>query len=230
MERLANYRDVLSPEMVAAWGVLASAVPDRSELVGGTALAMRLHHRRSYDLDIFAPEPFDAERLAIRLRAAGDFQAQRVGESALFGTFNGVKVDIAIAGDWEHLGEPTLVEGLAVASLEDIAAGKLAALLDRAALRDYFDVMAIEQQGQLRIEEAVGLFTRKWGLTLAHPDLAMLLYRLGDLSGAEDDPILEEAAGGGLHERLESFFTARHPHIVASVQQYVANPEQGMDL
>ena len=73
MERLANYRDVLSPEMVAAWGVLASAVPDRSELVGDTALAMRLHHRRSYDLDIFAPEPFDAERLASRLRAAGDF-------------------------------------------------------------------------------------------------------------------------------------------------------------
>ena len=44
----------------------------RALLCGGTALArLYLHHRVSWDLDFFLPEPFDPSRLERELRAAG---------------------------------------------------------------------------------------------------------------------------------------------------------------
>lgn len=46
-------------------GLLSPLLPEDSYLAGGTALALHLNHRQSYDLDIYTPQMFD-ENLMVR--------------------------------------------------------------------------------------------------------------------------------------------------------------------
>lgn len=227
MASLTDYADVLSAEMIGAWPAIAAVLPAGSQLVGGTALALHLRHRRSYDLDVFTAETFDAGDMAARLAAVGVFRSQRLGPGALFGHLNGVKIEISHVGEWEQLGVPMQIAGLDVASLPDLMAGKLTALAERAEMRDYFDVMCIERETGLRIEEGLILFARKWGLGTEHPDVHTLVLRLGNPGGMTDDPLLRSAFGDRLRARLERYFADRHPDIVASFQQRYDKPEPG---
>ena len=220
MAELTEYSDVLSTEMIAVWPIVAAAVPSGSQLVGGTALAIHLHHRRSHDLDVFTSETFDAGDLAARLSGVGVLHTQRLGPGVLFGVFNDVKIEITHGGEWEQLGVPTRLAGFDVASIPDIMAGKLTALAERAEMRDFFDVMCIEKQAELRIEEGLTMFARKWGLSTEHPDVHTLVLRLGHPSAMTDDPLLLSAFGDDLRTQLERYFGDRHPDIVTSFQQW----------
>ena len=44
-------------------GILKNIVPVGSYLAGGTALALWLNHRNSYDLDVYSPNEFDIEEV-----------------------------------------------------------------------------------------------------------------------------------------------------------------------
>ena len=55
--------DILPAPRRALWPELA-ATPDSFTLYGGTALALRLGHRTSFDFDFFSDASFDPERLA----------------------------------------------------------------------------------------------------------------------------------------------------------------------
>ncbi len=61
MESLSEYAEVLGPATRAAWPTVAQIVPAGTVLMGGTALAMQLRHRRSEDLEWLrrtAPDDF----------------------------------------------------------------------------------------------------------------------------------------------------------------------------
>lgn len=71
--------------------VLAEIGPFLSErgfyLAGGTAVALHLGHRRSVDLDWFAPEFPDLERLADDLQRQGiNFNTESLAPGTLHGT------------------------------------------------------------------------------------------------------------------------------------------------
>ena len=147
MESLAEYADALGPRTSAVWPVLAGIVPDGTVLMGGTALAIRVAHRRSEDLNLFTPHEFDPDPLHESLNNRGNFVLSRKSPGHLHGTFDGVKVDILWNADATILHEPTIIAGLPVGSIQDVMATKLRAITDRHILRDYFDVMCIEQLG-----------------------------------------------------------------------------------
>jgi predicted nucleotidyltransferase component of viral defense system len=48
-------------------------------LAGGTSLALQIGHRKSIDLDIFCPQPFDVKELEIILTAQHDFSFEYFG-------------------------------------------------------------------------------------------------------------------------------------------------------
>jgi hypothetical protein len=58
--------DILDPRQRAALFSLKPAAAFGYYLAGGTALCMRLQHRRSVDLDLFRTQTFDADTGASR--------------------------------------------------------------------------------------------------------------------------------------------------------------------
>ena len=53
---LEDLRGLLPEGTVEAWPKVAAVLPAGAVLMGGTALAVWLRHRRSEDLDFFVPE------------------------------------------------------------------------------------------------------------------------------------------------------------------------------
>ena len=217
MGSLSEYAEVLGPGVRAAWPTVAEAVPAGTVLMGGTALAMRLRHRRSEDLDLFTPDVFDPDPLQAALGERGDFSLARKSHGHLHGIFDGVKLDILWGAGAVTLRPPTLIAGMHVGSLQDIMAAKFRAISDRHLLRDYFDVMSLEQLGGISVEDGFGLYLQKYGLSISHGSVHTLIRGFGYFDDVLDDPILQAAVGADVRDRVVGFFEARHSAIVRSV-------------
>lgn len=111
-------------------------------LVGGTALALRLGHRRSVDLDFFTGKTFEAADLAEQLKQ--EFQARevRVSRNSVSALIDGVKID-CIAHRYPQLAPSEQTEGLRLASFPDLAAMKCNAVVNRGVKKDFWDVHAL---------------------------------------------------------------------------------------
>src|SRR5207248_10537193 len=88
----------------------------------------------------------------------------------------------------------TTDETLLVASLEDLLATKLKAIIDRAEAKDYRDISAMLSSG-VSLEKALGAFARMYGRDPALPLRAMGFFRDGDLPSLpkSDQGILRKA-------------------------------------
>ena len=219
MGSLAEYAEILGPATRAAWPTVAEIVPAGTVLMGGTALAMHLRHRRSEDLDLFTPHAFDPDPLHAALDARGEFRLARKSQGHLHGTFDDVKIDILWGAGAATLQSPTPVADLPIGSLQDIMATKFRAISSRHLLRDYFDVMSVEQLAGITVEEGFTLYLRKYGLSANHGSVHALVRGFGYFDDVMDDPILQGMVGEDVRERVVGFFTARHPAIVRSVVQ-----------
>lgn len=118
-------------------------------LEGGTALsAYYLGHRESEDLDLLGSRGLHAGEFAAvlseLLEHAGQ-EARVVSGGAGFAELDAgsVRVHVARTSPFRPEAPVPTEEGLPVASLRDLAAGKLHALCDRFEVRDYVDVHAI---------------------------------------------------------------------------------------
>lgn len=109
-------------------------------LVGGTALALELGHRKSIDIDLFTRTAFDGRAVAEHLEAGYGANDVAVLGNAAFTRVNGVKVDL-LTHNYPWLKPVIETDGIRRASLDDIAAMKLHAIVnDGTRLKDYYDV------------------------------------------------------------------------------------------
>lgn len=143
--------EILPPGQRDLWPKL-KGVPNWFTLYGGTALALRLAHRTSVDFDFFSSESFDEREVLEQVEWARDAQvAQRAANtlSVLLPHFGNVRVSFFGGLTLGRIAEPDSDEQthLRVASLQDLAATKLAVITQRAAPRDYIDLAAILKQG-----------------------------------------------------------------------------------
>jgi hypothetical protein len=168
--------------------VLKALAPFASErgfyLGGGTALALQLGHRRSVDFDWFRGEPLeDPLRLASEVVSAGiPFKASRTEAGTLHGTSRGVRVSF-LEYRYPLLRPGRAAPGLVLASLEDIAAMKLAAVTQRGARKDFVDVFALGQR--FGLEEMLGFYREKYGIA----DVGHVLVALSYFDGADREPM-----------------------------------------
>lgn len=225
MPSLSEYAHILPQGTIDAWPVVASVLPEGSALMGGTGLAVWLRHRRSADLDFFTPVRFDTASVLSALSAAGDFVHVESSESTIRGTLNSVNVDIVTEDGAHPMGPPLTIGGLQVASLQDIAAGKLKALADRKQLRDYVDAMFIETKGRISLEQGVMLYFRRYGLDLQPAEVDRYLRHLLDFRHLEDDPAIVQTFGDGIRERVEQYFRSRQPELVAAFHQLLTEAD-----
>lgn len=223
--QLSELSEVLPQGTVDAWPVVAGAVPAGSVLMGGTGLAIWLRHRRSADLDIFAPARLDPTRIRSALSQAGDFVCFEATDRMVRGVFNSVNVDVIAHEGVPALGQSIDVAGLSVASLQDITAGKFKALVDRKQLRDYIDAMFIETHASTSLEQGIMLYFRKYGIDLHQAEVSSVLRHLVDFRFLEDDPAMADAFGDGIRRRVERFFRSRQPEVAAAFQQILAGDQ-----
>jgi hypothetical protein len=119
-----------------------SADPELKQfnLVGGTALALMIGHRKSIDIDLFSDRRFNAEKIASHLQKEYGAEIRGVIKNSASGMVNGVQVDLHThAYKWLH--PPGEIEGVRMAPLDDIAAMKVHAIVQSGKrLKDFVDL------------------------------------------------------------------------------------------
>jgi hypothetical protein len=112
-------------------------------LVGGTALALHLGHRKSIDIDLFTTNSFNAPTLANYITTAYRATQLRAITNGVFGFIDGIKIDL-IAHQYPLVGNAETIEGIRMVSLLDISAMKLNAIYNNGTrLKDFVDVYAL---------------------------------------------------------------------------------------
>ena len=110
------------------------------KLVGGTALALQIGHRISIDLDLFNPNSFDENELLDYLQNEYDFKITYQSKNTLKGEIDNIKVDF-IAHQYVDLNAEIVLENIRFASLSDIAAMKVNAIVRSGErIKDYIDL------------------------------------------------------------------------------------------
>jgi Nucleotidyl transferase AbiEii toxin, Type IV TA system len=221
-------RELLGEDTSTAWRRMAPLVPAGAYLGGGTAIAARLRHRSSRDLDFFFHgDTVDLDELAQRLGAAGPFAIARRTPGTLNGVFNAIPVQFLQAGltrPERRLEPAASIEGLEVAGLGDLLAMKLNAVAGRAQLRDYFDLMSIEQLAGRSVEEGLSLFLTRYQPVNDDSAIAPILLALAYLDDVGDDPALPMNRAD-----IAQYWSKRQPQIVASIERHGLSrlPEAG---
>jgi predicted nucleotidyltransferase component of viral defense system len=112
-------------------------------LVGGTALALRLGHRKSIDLDLFTKEEFDLEEIKEMLIEKYNLKVSYERKQTLKGFINNVMID-CIRFDYPHLYEPDIIEDIRLESIPDIIAMKLSAIAQNGTrIKDFIDIATL---------------------------------------------------------------------------------------
>jgi hypothetical protein len=158
-------------------------------LAGGTGLALHLGHRFSIDLDLFSPDAMavgPGQRDALRVLLA---------DPSLIITYDN---DGTFAASWREVGisffrlvlyplvqKPLLVEGIRLATLPEIGAMKLAAIIDRGTRKDLVDLYYILQS--ISLEEAFKVAAVKYAHVHSFPVSA--IRALAYFTDAESFPM-----------------------------------------
>ena len=128
-------------------------------LVGGTALALHLGHRKSIDLDFFTSESFDLEEVKMMLIKKYDFKVSYSRSQTLKGFINGIKVDF-IKFDYPHLYNCEIIDDVRLESIPDIIAMKLLSITDNGSrIKDFIDIAYLSSQFSL--DEMLQFFVMK---------------------------------------------------------------------
>ena len=209
-------REILPPDTAATWGTIAPLVPPNAYLAGRTAIAVHLAHRISRDLNFFFHHgSVDLDELALRLSAAGPFAVTERVPGTLNGVFSATKVQFLHAdeGRSQHLLEPPeVVDGLRVVQLSDLMAMKLKVVGDRGELRDYFDLMVIEQRTGRTVDEGLALFTARFQPEYPQQAINHILLGLGYFDDVDPDDSLPVPRA-----QIVDYWTRRQPEIIAAL-------------
>ncbi len=129
-------------------------------LVGGTALALRIGHRKSIDLDLFSNFNFDAVQMLENLSSDFQFSLFFSANNTLKGSIGGVQVDI-LAHRYPLIEEPVSVDSVSMLAVEDIAAMKLNAIsVSGQRVKDFIDIYYLLDQ--YTVKELIEFYKRKY--------------------------------------------------------------------
>jgi len=135
-------------------------------LVGGTALALYMGHRKSIDLDLFSQQSFDVIELEKYLKDTYSFEIQnpkQLSDATLIGFINGIKVD-CIRYEYPLVKPLYIYDGIRIYSEYDIAAMKLTAISQSGTrLKDFVDVAFLSTK--ISLNEMLNAFEVKYPKT-----------------------------------------------------------------
>ncbi len=167
---------------------LASAAGGDFHLAGGTGLALRLGHRISLDLDLFSRgsllEQSDRITLIKALEASGKVEINEEKDGTCHLRLGTTAVSL-FHYPYKLLAQPSEWAGLKIASIEDISAMKLSAVISRGSKKDFIDLFFL-----CRLHKISDIF--KWAELKfpGHPNFAIQAAKaLVYFKDAEKEPM-----------------------------------------
>ena len=129
-------------------------------LAGDTALALQLGHRKSADLDFFSTAPFDVRETARYLKDTHNATDLAASRNALHLDIGGIKTSF-LSHPYPLAGPVRETNGLRLASLEDIGAMKLNAVVNNGQrLKDFIDIHFLLREKNLG--QLLDVYTTKY--------------------------------------------------------------------
>ncbi len=232
---IEDWSDLLGDRMCEVWRAVAAAVtPMSGALMGGTALAVHLRHRMSYDLDYMAQRTFSGRQVAKRMEQRSlSFELMAAETDWLQALVSGVSVQVFLApvrgdrpGYVEPIGRSLSVSGMRVASLPDLFASKLDVIMYRPKVRDYIDIAALDSQSPYTIEDGIRFHTQRYGTSLHSPTLDRIVNLLEESGALDGDPVFERQK-----DEVLSYLLGRVPAVrahLATLRQAAAAPTGAM--
>lgn len=159
-------------------------VLEQTRLVGGTALALQLGHRKSIDLDFFGTVDCEAEYLRESIAGIASLTILKESPHIHIYIVDGIKVDI-VNYKYPWLDDVVLEQGLRLASVSDIAAMKITAIIGRGTKKDFIDIAFLLHHFSL--EEILHFYAAKYN----DSSVFMAMKSLAYFDDAEADPMLD---------------------------------------
>lgn len=154
------FTEAISKETARNLALLArSGIIKDAYLAGGTALALHLGHRLSYDLDFFTAKRFSSQILLKKLNRIKAYRHERTAWGTILGRLGSVKFSFFYY-QYPLLKKPVRFGEINAASIEDVAAMKIAAISERGTKRDFIDLYFILQQ--FTLDDVLVFYERKY--------------------------------------------------------------------
>lgn len=203
------FQQTISPEQHDVLIKLSEFIKtqDKFYLAGGTALALRLGHRKSYDFDFFTYNNFDSSYYdnLIKLKFKGNVSS--LSED----TVNGLIKDIGISFfkyPYKLIRATDSFQNIDLASLEDLASMKFSAVMKRNTKRDFYDLYELFKIFQL--SELKNFILEKYkinGNSFYHLTRSLFYFEDAD---NEADPV---SLNGTTWEMVKNFFLKNEKKI-----------------
>ena len=186
--------------------IQGSSIFEGLRLVGGTALALQIGHRKSIDLDFFGHIKIDKFALNEHLAAIGDLKIIKQSENIHIFTINGIKVDF-VNYPYPWLCPSLVADEIILADIEDIIPMKLSAITNRGTKKDFIDIYYLLSRYSLT--DMLNLYNTKYSDGSSFLVLKSLVY----FEDADDEiePVL--------FEQLD--WDKIKVHITKSVEEYL---------
>lgn len=151
-------------------------------LVGGTALALQMGHRKSIDIDLFGKIDADEFEVLNQINSISSATILKKSQNINIFLINGIKVDI-VNYPYSWLKKPVIDADIVLADKKDIAAMKLSAITGRGTRKDFIDLFFLLKQFSLM--EMMNFYKQKY------PDGAefLVLKSLTYFDDAEQDEL-----------------------------------------
>jgi Nucleotidyl transferase AbiEii toxin, Type IV TA system len=199
-QRLDPRLDILPAAQQEIWTSLAPAPHLGFVLYGGTAIALQLGHRESLDFDFFRSKPLDKDQIHAKFQfVRGTAILQDAPETLVILAempSGSVKVSFYGGIGFSRVNDPLQTRDgiLLIASLDDLMATKLKAILDRAEAKDYRDITEMISAG-VSLETGLSAFKQMFNGEPAQVLRALGFFDDGDLKSlsSRDRDILRGA-------------------------------------
>jgi predicted nucleotidyltransferase component of viral defense system len=173
-------------------------------LVGGTALALQMGHRKSVDLDMFTVSDMDADSLLDCLQKDFEVLPKVKTKGSLICDVEKIKVDF-IKFKYAFAYPVQEIDGIRLLSVEDIAPMKLDAITGRGSKKDFYDLYFLLERYNL--QELLDLYIRKY----QHSTLFHVIKSLTWFDDAEPqvlpDVLLKKVTWTQVKKRIEQAVT-----------------------
>ena len=155
---------------------------ENSRLVGGTALALQLGHRKSIDLDIFGKIAATPEEIQETCSEVGSLEISKTSKNINIYWVDGIKVD-CVNYPYEWLEECRVLDGVRLASISDIASMKISAIINRGTKKDFIDLHFLLKE--MSLNHILDLYDQKYTDGSRFIAIKSLTY----FEDAESDPM-----------------------------------------
>ena len=171
--------------------LMATDVFKDFRLVGGTALSLHRGHRMSVDIDLFTDAEYgsiDFEAIDYFLRSkysyvdTNNYDVIGMGKCYFIGDnqLNCIKLDLFYTDKFKN--KIILIDGLRLASIEEIIAMKMDVILRTGRKKDFWDIH--ELKDNYSISEMIALHEKRYPYT---HDREVLKQKFIDFDDADDD-------------------------------------------